>query len=294
MRAVLLVLALALAGCLSSPAPAYVSQEIEPESAIPAQSPLAPVAALTNCVQVAGIAWYPMAYFAEFGPQAPFELADIRADIGNARVYGATNGVPPLDSGPASGNWHVALRCNGQDLGFVGVRILPPPWDDGAITRQFFATSLSLPPGPLREAVEAHVPVTDLLEMQVTLAAPVAHAMHRDPDHGRYQTDGIVAPTGARGNETVRLWMLIPEHGTHHHETEGRFRPVALDFMDTGAKDSYLSPETLAVFSHTETDMHGTLPGGAGNVLAAAWQGFGRAVVLGPAPNEWVNGTYIH
>ncbi len=298
MRVFLLVLLFAFAGCLSpvdNTSNTDGSTDLKSANGSDSDSGNFPVVAhLKNCQQAAGIAWYPVDVFAEWGPQPPFELANIREDIGDARFYGVAGGVPPLHDGSASGNWHMAVRCDGQDLGFVGVRILPPPWDDGTITRQYLATSLSLPPGPLRDGLEHHVPVTDLLDMELTLTPAAIHTMHRDPVHGRYQTDSVVLPAGARGSESIRIWMLIPETGEHHHSTEGRFRPAAIDFIDSGDKTGVLSPETVAVFSHTETDMHGALPGGAGNVVAAGWDAFDRSIRLGPAPDVWVDETYVH
>ncbi len=252
-----------------------------------------PLAAWTDCTTSAAIAWYPMEFFREFGPQPPFEIANIRPDIGDAILAsGARNsGIDPTS--PAAGHWHVTIRCEDVLAGFVGVRIEPPPWDNSGITAQFLATSLTLPNGPLLQMVAGHAQPTMLAEGRLTFDGTYLHALHHDSVHGRYETYGLVEHRQNEPPKTIRLWMMVDAYNPTSGQLQ--YSPAAIDLMYPSTSQTYLSHDTTGQFTHTHTAMHAPLPGLSDLVVLSVTEVKDIQLQLGPtAPHVRLDQRYEH
>ncbi len=293
MRAVLFVLMVVLAGCASSPS--SPADDPAPVQATPAlETPWN--LELTGCTAVSGVSVYPRAAYmaSAASPPEPFVPADIRSEVGDARVASA-NGAGWFTTGnEVAGHWHTAIRCNELSWGFVGIRIEPPPFDDVPVENNILLAVWSWPADIVDEmhhighATKARdvLVVIDSIRMEMVLD---------DEDHGVYQGYSPRGdPLPMRDALTTRFWMLMPASGEHnHHDQAGPYAPIAFDMATTAFQPEVLA-ESLGFFAHTGTDHHAPLPGLGGNDAAVAWSGFDAAITAGPRPAVLLNETWVH
>lgn len=262
------------------------------------------VLGMKGCMEGGGVSLYNM-QDGTTGPVSggPFKRASISHDTGNPMIASYFVPIPP--GGATTGIWHTSLVCksynyNGEERGvlewgWVGVRIYPPPWDDGTIKRQYFVADLSFPDEEILKDLKTAngVHVSKTLDAKVNLYANlVLHTILDDEDHGVFETHGALEEWTPKDVETMRFWMLVSTAGhAHGHgamDAEGatpKYRPISFDIKNEG-QGKYYTIEPTGWLSHTRTDAHGAVPAATGNVGGMLYSGFDRTVTLGPAPQD--------
>ena len=293
--AVWAVAATMLAGCLASSDPAP-SDDSLPGPAAPPGLPALDLRG-EGCREGGGHSVHPK--FLNPLPE-PWVPADVLEDVGPQLVYSEipdpTRPVPA--EGNTIGNYHATFACDrwwlggvekpaGLVLGFVGMKVEPPPFDDpGSVpTRSYLITVIGAADEELlrllNEAGFHAVPSTGLIEN-----LPLGHRRTLlDTDgHGIYESLFVPKRMGEMTPGPMRLWW--------QHEAAGGFRPIALDFVNDGGV--HLAAEAQGTFTHTETHDHDPLPGAYGHTAALLYEGFGRTVSWGPRPDVTLEAAYIH
>lgn len=307
-KVLLLALAVLLAGCL---APEDVSTaSLEAETA-PTEAPAFGLS-LTGCREGGGVSLYNMQE-GDPGPVEPFQLADVQDDVGDPRIASYGSPIPP--GGDTWGIWHVSALCDSYahdgegtgplEWGWVGVKILPPPWDDSGIERQYFVADLSFKDETIVDdlrALDVHASKTFGVKVE-WLAPMVLHTVLDDEDHGVFETHAKMKDYRALDARTTRFWMLVAEGGGHAHAggaatdalggDHAGYRAVSFDVVDT-AGDGHFVVDGTGVLSHTRTDAHGAVPGAAGNLAGVLYTGFDRTITLGPSPDMVFDTTWTH
>jgi hypothetical protein len=280
MRSFLLAVAVvALSGCISTGTRVGLPEPLAPAEAA-FDGP--PVDAL-GCVEGGAHSVYNAQYFGQkFKPVPdPWVAADVSGDVGRAMLD--TQGVPV--TGPVVGIYHPYIRCDTWswlgvpqpgplEMGFVAIRVEPPPFDDGTIEAQYLLDVLSTNSEELRAMLAAagfHATKgTGLFNDGVVL-----HTVFDDEEHGVYDTYATMEALGPKREGPVRLWMTLPREDELYH-------PVAVDFVDSGG--SHFAAQGEAAFTHTRTNDHPPLGGFFGWTSAVAYKDFDRSVALGPHP----------
>ncbi len=292
MRGLLVAVLIVMAGCATQ-APEPVP-DAQPYDVAPPPEPWA--LDLDNCVGVAGVSVYPRDQYSASAaaPPEPFVPADIRGDIGSARVASA-NGAGWLTApGEVAGHWHFAFDCAQFGWGFVGIAIEAPAFDEAPVERNFLLAVWSFPDAVAKSM--HHVGhATTALDVSVELDGTTMQMLLRDTDHGRYEG---IAPRGgyigATEAETIRFWMLMPTEGhPNHHDQVGPYEPVAFDLHANGFSRE-VPLDSVGLFAHTETDHHAPLPGLGGNDVAVAWHGLEGRIMEGPRPDVRLDETWVH
>lgn len=291
-----LVLVVFVSGCLED-AP------LDP-SALDVEAPAAPAfsVGMGGCVEAGSVSMYNIADN-RMVPE-PWEAEDIRDDLGNPAL--GSYGVPI--TGPATGIWHMSVICDSYDFdgakthliwGWVGVKVKPPPWDDGAVARQFILADLSFGDEAIQERLVADpgFHVSHTLDGKVEwLPGDVMHSIMRDTSHGSFETFAGLKEYRALDLPTTRFWFPIAADG-HGHDAEGQaeegFRPVSLDFEHTvsAPAEHWVINNNVRAFAHTKEQMVGPVAvpqvehyGYTGGAIL--FQTFERTMTLGPAPEE--------
>lgn len=318
-RQLALLAALALAGCVTPPVE-------DPAGAAAPASALPPATGIEakGCVQAGGHSTYDKAEFDSIGilPE-PWVSADVTEDLGGTPTLSSSGFVWPHLGGPIVGNYHVSVVCesysiDGEDLGpfsfgFVTIRVEPPPFDTGGADRHYLITMLS---SPQQDAVDlllgAGVHATLATRVAVEPAGPLTHTVFDDPGHGLYESYLRFEETGEVPARVTRLWLLVGDgdHGegdgaqpgrpAEGHDG-GRYRPVAIDLVDTAATH-WTTPQP-GTFSHTRTADHaqaelpllGPQPDRAdGHIPGVGFGGFDRTILPGPQPDVVLDAMYAH
>lgn len=275
-----------------------------------------PAFALTlgGCSEGGGVSLYNMKE-GDPGPVEPFELADIQDEVGHPSIASYGEPIPP--GGDTWGIWHVSLVCDAYtydgaaagplEWGWVGVKILPPPWDDSGIERQFFVADLSFKDEAVLDDLQAlDVHASRTFAAKVEWLAPMTlHTVLDDEDHGVFETHAKMKDYRALEPRTTRFWMLVAEGG-HSHATglsrgaggdgpdeAAAYRAVSFDVVDS-AGDRHHVVDGTGLLSHTRTDAHGAVPGAAGNLAGVLYTGVDRTVALGPSPDLVFDKTWTH
>lgn len=255
--------------------------------------------ALQGCDEAGGVSLYNMQE-GSTGPVEPFQQTNIQDDVGNPIIASYGQPIPP--GGATTGIWHISTICKsytfngrtGENLrwGWVAVRILPPPWDDSGIKRQYFVADLSFGDPEIVKTLqnEGGVHASRLLEGKIEWVAPmVLHTILDDEDHGVFDTWAKMRDYRPMEPGPVRFWMLIAASGGHMHHDEGAsmgmvYRPISFDLVNAGDDARHLVVDGTGWLSHTRTDAHGQVPGAAGNLGGLLWTGFDRTLQAGPSP----------
>lgn len=298
-----------LAGCVS-PGPAAV--EDLASSSVAEAAPSFDLA-VSGCREGGGVSLYNMEE-GDPGPVEPFQLANVQDDVGNPMI--ASYGTPIPPGGDTWGIWHVSVVCDAYtydgvesgplEWGWVGVKILPPPWDDSGIERQFFVADLSFKDEALvsdLRALSVHASNTFGVKVE-WLPGDVLHTVLDDEDHGVFETHARMKDYRALDARVTRFWMLVADGAGHSHADAARsadagaaeadaWRAVSFDVVD-GAGDRHWVVDGTGVLSHTRTDAHGAVPGAAGNLAGVLYSGFDRSVTLGPSPDLVFTKTWTH
>jgi hypothetical protein len=257
---------------------------------------------MKGCREAGGVSVYDRNFYRQYGPPPPFTLADISRDVDDAKV--ASTGPPPTSG--TSGVWHMSVVCDhasyeGQVLkefkwGWVGVRIMPPPWDNSTIDRQYFVPDFSFAEERIVERMrnETHLHVSKMLGGTVERGqGGIVRALLDDEDHGVFDTRFPPKDAVPEGRGPMRLWFLVSN--SHSHEQSApSYRPLAIDVQDSGAVMRSNSHDTAAWFTHSRTTMHWPLPFGAGNVAGLLYEGLDRTMTWGPRPNVTLDKTWLH
>ncbi len=292
MRVLLLIMMVVLAGC-SAQVPEPATDAGEPEAAPVTDRWQVP---LTGCTAVSGVSVYPRAQYSASAaaPPAPFVPADIREEIGDARVASANGAGWFTATGEVAGHWHTALQCDTMSWGFVGIRVEPPDFDDAPVDHNVLLAVWSWP-STMVQAMHPIGHATTAQDVRVIVDAARMDMLLDDAEHGVYQgTAPRGSPLAAHDAEVVRFWQLLPASGEHnHHDQEGPYRPIAFD-MDMTAYGREVLVDSIGFFAHTGTDHHAPLPGLGGNDAAVAWSGFDATIRQGPRPDVSLNATWVH
>lgn len=269
---------------------------------------------LRDCREGGGVSLYNMNGNEEGPvPDGPFKRADIKDDTGNPLI--ASYFVPVMPGQMLTGIWHISVVCdsyafNGDErgafkAGWVGVKVLPPPWDDSGIERQFFIADFSFLDPDLVKALQTAggIHASRMLDGRVDWLAPsLMHQVMDDENHGVFETHAKMKDYRAYESGTTRYWMLVAQAGHHEHSQstsqpastmDMTYRPVSFDVVDS-AGDRHLVAEGTAWLSHTRTDAHGAVPGAAGNLAAVLHTELQRSITMGPSPEIYLNETWLH
>jgi hypothetical protein len=306
---------LATAGCLQNGAP---SRADEPGAAgqdshdHEARVPLANLELdFFGCAEGGGVSLYPTQEGSS-GPVEPFQVANIQDDVGNPLI--GSYGLPLLPGQASMGIWHISFQCERHTIdgvdhgpvqgGWVGMRILPPPWDESGIKRQYFVTDFSFSNWDLTSRFKADgVHASRTLDSAIHwLPASFIHQVFNDEEHGIFETHAKVRPYRDMETGPMRFWLLISlEADGHSHDATGHYRPISFDLANAApekAKPQHLVVDGTGWLSHTRTHNHDIgpvgVPGAAGNVGGLVWTGFDRTVRAGPAPDLVLEKTWIH
>jgi hypothetical protein len=268
---------------------------------------------MNGCVEAGSVSMYNIAE----NPMVPepWEAADIRDDMGNP-VFGSY-GVPI--TGPATGIWHMSVICDTYDYqgekhrliwGWVGVKVLPPPSDDGTVTRQFILADLSFGDPGIQEALVTgpgfHVSHTIGATIEWIGLGDVIHTVMQDTSHGKFETFAGLKEYRALDLPDTRFWFPVSTMADHGHEGASEtetWKPKSLDFVhevDSPA-EHWVVNENARAFAHTKDQPVAegvTVPGiehygytGA----AVLFQRFDRSMTFGPAPDDvLLDTTWTH
>lgn len=301
-----LLCAIAFSGCLE--AASVTSPGIDVEAP---QADLFEVQ-MGSCIEAGSVSMYNIAEN-RMVPE-PWEAEDIRDDMGNP-VFGSY-GVPI--TGPATGIWHMSVICDTYDYngkkgtlewGWVGVKIKPPPWDDGRITRQFILADLSFGDEgiqtSLAEGPGFHVSKTLDAKIEWVGETDVIHTLMMDTSHGKFETFAGLREYRALELPDTRFWFPVSTMADHGHGAESeeeKWRPVSVDFANTVTPpaEHWVVNQNVRAFAHTKDQ-----PVGPANVpgvehygytgAAVLFQRFDRVMTIGPAPQDiLLDTTYTH
>lgn len=256
-----------------------------------------------GCVEAGSVSMYNIAD----NPMVPepWEAEDIREEMGNP-VFGSY-GVPI--TGPATGIWHMGVICDTYDYegakktlmwGWVGVKVKPPPWDDGTVKRQFILADLSFGDPDIEELLTKgpgfHVSHTIGATIEWVADSDVIHTVMQDTSHGKFETFAGLKEYRALELPDTRFWFPVSTEEGHGHEAldeEPKFKPVSLDFSHTvtAPAEHWVVNENARAFAHTKDQPVAegvSIPGvehygytGA----AVLFQTFERTMTIGPAPD---------
>jgi hypothetical protein len=297
---VLLLAALALAGCISTgSAPKPLAT---PSDAMAMD--MAPFTLTgTNCEEGGFVA----AYNAQGGPlggpgngngSAPmlsdtWTLADIRDEIGQP-IHDAV-GSPA--NGPMVGNWHMGFHCatasgsggSAKDylFGYVGDMIQPPAWDPPGADVEYVVSGLGFQNGTIADALRntTMADVTPAAEASVQWYVPkelprsAAYVRYVDGEKGVYESWSTMALLRTQKERTIRLWWQVPvngtmDHGAHHNahmdltfnrldmDMQGEWHPVYWDIHVSSAQQYTTPPmDGVELASHNMLQFeHGPIP----------------------------------
>jgi hypothetical protein len=287
-----LVVAVLLAGCLSSTPPR--------EGPVP-EDPVASVSIgfrfkATDCVEGGGHSFHPK--LPNYLPE-PWLPADVAEDTGTPPVYTEwyfhpTQIVP--QEGNSMGNWHVTMTCtasslDGRDLpghvfGYVGMRVEEPPFDTGdPVDRHYLVTVVASNDAGLRDQLHSLGIHATGATGHVGPQGELFHNILDTDDHGVYESY-FRPEEGGTMPPMFRLWF-------QRDNGNGTFSPVALDVHNVGGS-RLRAAGFYGSFSHMETRDHAPLPGAVGESPALAYTGFDRVLMPGPAPAVWLKEAYVH
>lgn len=311
----LLAIALAVAGCISSPAS---PQPVASDGPAPAWSTAAafPRVELAECTEGGGHSNYNLADLEAAGimPE-PWVLADVSDDIGPVTI---TNTVPPTPAtGPQSGIYHAAFRCESWTLdgaaqdgalqgGYVGIRIEAPPFDAGPMAaRHYLVVTFATDSEAVNQALADAGLGPGQSQVTVGMMGPLFHSVFDEVDHGVYEAHFQPVEAGPKEDGIVRIWL---QHGAGHHgdfsvqNHDSGIHPRALDLLDAGGSHFHAQDATAA-FSHTRTSDHDQdlglgvpvpLPGVAGQTAGLGYAGFTRVLLPGPQPAVSLSEPWVH
>lgn len=306
----LVVLAVARAGCIASPA----AQTDAPRDVAPASAAAAgfPSMDMADCREGGGHSNYDLALIQDIMPE-PWVLADVTEDIGAVSVQ---NTVPPLPtSGAQSGIYHAAFTCasfllDGEEQGplsggYVGIRVEQPVFDTGpAAARHYLIVTFATDSEAVNAALDAAGLHAAASQVTVEDMGPFLHTVLDDAEHGVYEVHFQPVEAGAKWEGIARLWL---QEGAGHHASmqaqahESAIRPVALDLFDTGGQHAH-AQDASALFSHTRTNDHDQdfggvvvpIPGAGGQTAGLAYSGFARSLLPGPRPDYVLSEAWEH
>lgn len=277
-----------LAGCLASSPAADLAPASVPDAAAPSA-----LAVASDCQEGGGHSNYWRDDLQSLLPE-PWVAADVADDLGRPVI--SSNGIPV--TGEQAGIYHTTVVCEAWSFdgvavdgplvwGFVGIRVEPPPFDDGSATAHYLLDVLSFEPADLLARVAgAGVHASEGTGSLAWRDGDVLHTILDDVDHGHYEAVLPVKEKGAKVDGVTRLWML--------HGEDGAYRPASLDLVDAGGGAHWVVATPAAAFAHTDTQDHAPLPAGTGNVAALAYTGFDRTLRLGPAPDVVLAENWAH
>ena len=299
---VLVLGALALAGCINAaPSPGPLHEA----SIVPPPSDHALRLATSDCNEAGGQSTYNLAGFSDVLPK-PWRPADVRDDVGNPVVLSTEVNT----GGGLAGIYHATFLCKTYDLdgqagsdlmmGFVGVRVEPPPFDPGGADKQYLVSVFTA------GNEDVHHALMDMgfeLHTGKGIIEPLGAFLHQQLDdemHGVYDTRFVPKDVGPAKGGVTRLWLIV---GSEHHDHAAAaapgngggsfYHPIAIDMANTGG-EHLVAEQGEAAFTHLRTDDHGVVPGAAGNVAAQAWMGFDRVLTMGPMPDVMLEQTWEH
>lgn len=309
MRLVLLAaVGLLLAGC-AAPAPPHApgAAADTPGGAGPAPAPLG--LAGTSCIEGGGHSVHPVSLNPLPEPWLP---ADILGDVGPQLVYSEVPDpfYPVPTEGQTMGNYHATMWCEAWSLdgvatdplflGFVGMRVEPPAFDDGPeASHHYLVTVIATDDDEVLArlraagigAMEATATREDLPDGSIRIQMTTEL-------NGAYDSLFARKQMGEMQAERVRLWWQegYAGHGGGegpHEAHQDGYRPLALDLVTLRA-GTHFAAEGQGYFAHTENDHHEPLPGAYGHTAALLYQDFDRAIEWGPRPDLRLDEAYVH
>lgn len=265
-----------------------------------------------TCIEAGSVSMYNIAE----NPMVPepWEAEDIRDDMGNPFFGSYGNPI----TGPATGIWHMSVICDTYDYegakktlmwGWVGVKVKPPPWDDGTVTRQFILADLSFNDPDIQEILTKgpgfHVSHTIGATIEWIGDSDVIHTVMQDTSHGKFETFAGLKEYRALELSDTRFWFPVSTMEDHGHETddeEEKFRPRSLDFTHkvTAPAEHWVVNENARAFAHTKDQpvAEGVNVPGVEHYgytgAAVLFQTFDRTMTIGPAPDVLLDTTWTH
>ena len=291
--ALLALLVVASAGCVQQGVP------VDAADLTTADAPSSPDLGLSgsDCREGGGHSVHPKALNPLPDPWVP---ADVLDDVGPqlwwSEVPDPSDPTRPPEEGGTIGNYHATMACASWSFrgearkdvvfGFVGMKVEPPAWDDGAAASQYLVSVVAT------SDPDVHAALVDAGIHAMTASASWTDApggalrVQMSTDHnGDYDSLFKPKPFGASPEGVVRLWFL-------HENEDGTFSPVALDLRTTEARHSVADGQ--GYFSHSGTHHHDPLPGAYGHTAAALYEEFDRTFSIGPRPDVVLDARYDH
>lgn len=285
-RLLLLLLALVVAGCAAPAAEPFAE-----ETASPATAPTLPELRLeaTGCLEGGGHSVH--RNYPDYLPD-PWVPADVIDDVGPQVVHSEFGGVV---LGPTMGNYHATVVCeswtlNGEArdmlLGFVGMKVEAPPFDDGAPTKHYLITVIATSDPALQEILHHAGFHATLTKGEATwMPGGSLYTVLDTEDHGIYESAFVTKEHKPMDAGPFRLWW-------QKENADGTFSPIALDLRNTGG--THLVAEAQGWFHHLRTEDHAPLPGAGGWTAGLAYEDFDRVITLGPRPDVKLEEAYVH
>lgn len=222
----------------------------------------------------------------------PWVPADVIDDVGEQVVHSELGGVV---LGPTMGNYHATVVCeswtlNGEErdlvLGFVGMKVEPPPFDDGTPTKHYLVTVVATSDPDLQALLHAAGFHATLTSGEATwMPGATLHTLLDTADHGVYESAFATKPHKPMDAGPFRLWWQM-------ENPDGTFSPIALDLRNSGGE--HLVAEAQGWFHHLRTEDHAPLPGAGGWTAGLAYRDFDRVLTLGPRPDVKLQEAYVH
>jgi hypothetical protein len=269
----LLFPALAMAGCLETPA-LPIDPELLPHGHEGMTMDFRMEA--TNCEEGGFVA----AYSGTITYPGGWKSADIREEVGNPLHDGL--GLPVL--GPLYGNWHMGYRCEsatahgvtekGFIFGRVGQMIEAPAFDPGGADFHFISTGFAMANGTIGDGLRdvTTADITQAYNTYVTWYLPkelprsAAYVLFSDIQKGVYEGVGDMEFYRDFEPRTIRFWWIVPAdgsdaHGSDHHGEPtgpvtgadggaGEYNPVFWDITTTGGEQYTTPPAGVEVGFH--------------------------------------------
>lgn len=316
MRTLLLVAALAFAGCV---APPIAEPPVESDTA-DASAPSSLEA--MGCIQAGGHSTYDKTEFDSYGIlPAPWESADVTEDLGGAPIVSSEGFVGVHDGDAIVGNYHVSVVCeshvvDGEEkgplaFGFVTIRVEAPPFDTGGADRHYLITMLSFAQPEAAALLQGlGIAAGEANDVVVADEGLFTYTRFDDPGHGVYESRLRFEESGKVPARVTRLWLLVGQGGRggdgavarpEAGHSEGPYRPVAIDLIDT--ESTHLVTRMQGTFSHWGTADHAffDLPGigptpdrADGHIPGVGFAGFDRTIRAGPQPDLVLPEMYAH
>lgn len=225
-----------------------------------------------------------------------FDTRHVSSDIGDPPITtlggGPTVLHTPADmmAGPnVTGAYHPLMHCatwtlDGVEktdlwLAWVAALVYAPSYDPAPLEREYSVGAVGVNDADLAAALAGAGIAAEVLTItDFALDATHMRNAFAFDHHGVIYADIPMRDAGAKVDETMRLWVVVPAD-------DGSSRPVALDFMDSGG--AHLVASGPGAFEHTVTGPApaSVVPAHTFTSWALGYTGVTRTITLGPGVN---------